>query len=219
MISTTWDWIYIYIYIYVLIEYEAISYNNRKDSEVRIYQFIYIHIYIYSLSVSVTNNFIYTWDSRMKTYFSNSLPSLLFNLKIKSLLSFNNYNHNNGNDNGIPIVVGALGTIPKGLVKKNGRLGNKRKSKDHPDSSIIKIGQYTEKSLWDLMKFAVTQIPVRNHQLMLVWKTLKRKITKQIRFSDKNRLLNPSQKTRLSSKKKKSVVSTHGFCHFNRSQS
>ena len=53
-------------------------------------------------------------------------------------------------------------------------LGNKRTSGDHPNDSIIKIGQNTEKSPGDLRKLAVTQTPGRNHQLTIVWKTLKR---------------------------------------------
>ena len=48
-------------------------------------------------------------------------------------------------------------------------LGNKRTIGDHPNYSIVEIGQNTEKSPRDL-RFSVTQIPVRNHQLRLVWK-------------------------------------------------
>ena len=55
-----------------------------------------------------------------------------------------------------------------------GGLGNKRMCGEHPNYSIIGIGQNTEKSPGDLRKLAVTQTPVRNHRLMLVWKTLKR---------------------------------------------
>ena len=38
----------------------------------------------------------------------------------------------------IPMVIGTLGTIPKGLLK-----GNKRTSGNHPDYCIIKIGLKT----------------------------------------------------------------------------
>ena len=47
--------------------------------------------------------------------------------------------------------------------------GNKRTRGD----SVIKIGQNTEKSPGDLRRLAVTQTPVEDHQLTLVWKTLK----------------------------------------------
>ena len=57
--------------------------------------------------------------------------------------------------------------------KGTGVLGNKRMSGDHPNYSIIKIGQNTEKSLGGLRRLAVTQTPVEDHQLTLVWKTLK----------------------------------------------
>ena len=52
--------------------------------------------------------------------------------------------------------------------------GNKRTSGNHPNDSIIKIDQNAEKSHGDLNWLAVTQTPVRNHQLRLVWKTIKR---------------------------------------------
>ena len=71
----------------------------------------------------------------------------------------------------ISIVIGALGTVLKGLVKGTGRFENKRTSGDHPDSSIIKIGQNTEKSLGDLRRLAFTQSAVKNHQLKLARKT------------------------------------------------
>ena len=55
-----------------------------------------------------------------------------------------------------------------------GGLGNKRMSHDHPNYSIIKISQNTEKSPGDLRRLGVTPTQVRNHQQMLVGKTLKR---------------------------------------------
>ena len=59
----------------------------------------------------------------------------------------------------MPIVIGVLRTIPKGLVKG---LEIKRISGKRPNYSFIKIGQNTEKSPG-----------VENHQLTLVWKTFK----------------------------------------------
>ena len=46
--------------------------------------------------------------------------------------------------------------------------GNKRTSGDHPNYSIIEIGQDTEKSPGDLRQLAVTQTPMINNQLALV---------------------------------------------------
>ena len=59
--------------------------------------------------------------------------------------------------------------VGKGTI----RVRNKRISRDHPDYSIVNIGQNTLKSPRDSRRL-VTQIPVRNHQLTMVWKTLKR---------------------------------------------
>ena len=53
------------------------------------------------------------------------------------------------------------------IDKGTKRLGNKRTSEDHPDYNIIKINQNSKKSPRDLERFAVTQTPVRNHQLTL----------------------------------------------------
>ena len=55
-----------------------------------------------------------------------------------------------------------------------GGLGNKTTSGDHPNDSIIKIGQNTEKSPEDLRRLAVSQTLVKNNQLMLVGKILKK---------------------------------------------
>ena len=45
-------------------------------------------------------------------------------------------------------------------------------SGDHPNDNIIENGQNTEKSPVDLSRLAVTQTQVKDHQLMLMWKTL-----------------------------------------------
>ena len=52
--------------------------------------------------------------------------------------------------------------------KGTGRVRNQRTNSDHPNYNITKIGQNTEKSPRDLRKLAVTQTPVKDHQLTLV---------------------------------------------------
>ena len=68
----------------------------------------------------------------------------------------------------IPIVIDALGTIPKRICKGTWGLGNKNISGDHSNNSIIKIGQNAEMT------------PVKNPQLILVSKILKGIIIKII---------------------------------------
>ena len=68
----------------------------------------------------------------------------------------------------IPIVIGAFGTVTKGLLKGTGGLGSWRKNGDHPNDSIIDNGQNTKKSPGDLRRLAVTQTPVKNHRLTLM---------------------------------------------------
>ena len=66
-----------------------------------------------------------------------------------------------------------------------GRLRNQTTSKDHPHFSITKIAQNTEKSPGNLRILSVIQIPVRNHQLILLWKTLKGVIILKLKESEK----------------------------------
>ena len=54
-----------------------------------------------------------------------------------------------------------------------GGLDSWRSSRDHPNYSIVENGQNIEMSLGDLRRLAVSQTPVKDHQLMLMCKTLK----------------------------------------------
>ena len=67
----------------------------------------------------------------------------------------------------MPIVIGALGTITKGLLK--GGLGSWQTGRNYPNDSIAKNNQNPETSPGDLKRLAVTQTPMKNHQM---WKTL-----------------------------------------------
>ena len=69
----------------------------------------------------------------------------------------------------VPIVIGALGTITKGLLKglEDLEIGGLT------ETIIAKNGQNPETSPGDLRRLTVTQTPVKNHQLTLMWKTLK----------------------------------------------
>ena len=58
------------------------------------------------------------------------------------------------------------------IIKGPGRFRSWRPSGDHPNNSIIENDQNTEKSPGDLRRLAVTQTPVKDHQLTLMWKTL-----------------------------------------------
>ena len=63
------------------------------------------------------------------------------------------------------------------IIKGTGGLENKRTSGDHPNYYIIENGQNTENSSGDSRRLAVTQNPVKDHQLTLMWKTLNEWIT------------------------------------------
>ena len=84
----------------------------------------------------------------------------------------------------ISSVIGAFGTIRKGLAKglqeleiggqtKTWRIGNNRAIGDHSNYRITKTSQNTEKSPGDLRRLAVNQTPVKNHQLTQIWTTRK----------------------------------------------
>ena len=79
-------------------------------------------------------------------------------------MASNYYSYNNNNNmkgTVIPFVVGALGTVTKGLVKILKEL--EIRSRDLPKFRFVKIGQNTEKSPGDLRRLFVTQVPVENH--------------------------------------------------------
>ena len=82
----------------------------------------------------------------------------------------------------IPIVNG-LNMIGTGAEE----IGNKKTNGDHPNYSIVDISQTIKRSPGDLRRLAVTQTPVKNHQLMLMGKTLKREkimISEQWKFHE-----------------------------------
>ena len=66
----------------------------------------------------------------------------------------------------ISIVIGAIRTVPKGLGRNNGGIGN-QKNRDHPDHSFVKIRLNTQKSLGDLRRLAVSQTLLKYHLLKL----------------------------------------------------
>ena len=53
------------------------------------------------------------------------------------------------------------------IIKGPGGLGSWRTGRDYPNDSIPEDGQNTETSPGDLRRLAVTQTPVKNHQLTL----------------------------------------------------
>ena len=59
------------------------------------------------------------------------------------------------------------------IIKGTGGLEGWRASWDHPNYSIIENGQNSEKSPADLRIFGLTQTPVKNYLLKLMWKTIK----------------------------------------------
>ena len=58
------------------------------------------------------------------------------------------------------------------IIKRPGRLVSWRTGREYPNDSIAKNVQNPETSPGDLGRLAVTQTPVKNHQLKLLWKTL-----------------------------------------------
>ena len=71
----------------------------------------------------------------------------------------------------IPVVATALGTIPKGLVKRMEALEIRGKVEIIQTTAMLK--QSTEKSPGDLRRHADTKTTEKNHQLPLVGKIIK----------------------------------------------
>ena len=66
----------------------------------------------------------------------------------------------------IPIIIGVLGTVTKGLKGTEGLENNETRG-DHPNYCIAEIGQNTEKSPGDLRSLVI-QTPVKDHQLTMI---------------------------------------------------
>ena len=56
----------------------------------------------------------------------------------------------------------------KRIIKRPGELGSWWTGRDYPNDSIAEDGQNPETSPEDLSRPAVTQTPVKNHQLILM---------------------------------------------------
>ena len=61
------------------------------------------------------------------------------------------------------VTSSSLVTVPQRLGKGTGRVGNRRMNGDHPNNSIVKIGQNIEKSPGDPRRITVAQTPVKDH--------------------------------------------------------
>ena len=54
------------------------------------------------------------------------------------------------------------------LGRKTGRVDNQRTNRDYLDYGFIELIKNTQKNIGDLRRFAVSQIPVKYHQLTLL---------------------------------------------------
>ena len=68
----------------------------------------------------------------------------------------------------IPIVIGAFGTVTKGLLKGLEDLEVGGRVDTIQTTALLKNGQNTEKSPGDLRRLAVTQSLVKDHQMSLM---------------------------------------------------
>ena len=73
----------------------------------------------------------------------------------------------------VQIVIGALGTITKGLLKGLEDLEVSGRVETIQTTGIVENDQNPETIPRNLRKLDLTRIPVKNHQLTLMWKTLK----------------------------------------------
>ena len=75
----------------------------------------------------------------------------------------------------IPIVIGAFGMVTKGLLKDQEDLGVGGGVKTIQTTALLKTARILRRVLetcGDLRRLPVTQSPVKDPQLTLLWKTL-----------------------------------------------
>ena len=68
----------------------------------------------------------------------------------------------------MPIVIGALGTVTKGLLNGLEDLEVGGRVETIQTTALLRTAKNTETSPGDLRRLAVTQTPVKNHQLTLM---------------------------------------------------
>ena len=68
----------------------------------------------------------------------------------------------------MPIVIGAFGTVTKGLLKGLEDFEVRGRVETIQTTALLKTWQITEESLRDLKRLAVTQSPMKDHQLTLM---------------------------------------------------
>ena len=73
----------------------------------------------------------------------------------------------------VPTVIGAFGTVTKGLLKGLEDLEVGGRVETIQTTALLKTARNTKKSSWDLRRFAMTQTPVKNPLLTLMWRTHK----------------------------------------------
>ena len=106
----------------------------------------------------------------------------------------------------VPIVTGALDIITKRLLKGLEDLEVGGRVETIQNDSIAENGQNLETSPGDLRRLAVSQTPMKNHQLTVMWKTVKELIIIVIIIwitTDTNGSPNLGQKTRSYSNQQK----------------
>ena len=72
----------------------------------------------------------------------------------------------------VPIVIGAFGTITQGLLKGLEDLEVGRRVETIQMTALLRTARILRRVLKTMRRIAVTQTPVKNHQLILMWKTL-----------------------------------------------
>ena len=73
----------------------------------------------------------------------------------------------------IPIFIGAYGTVTEGLLKGLANLEVGGQVETIQNTALLRKEQNNAKSPGDLRTLAITQTPVKDYQLTLMWKTVK----------------------------------------------
>ena len=73
----------------------------------------------------------------------------------------------------IPTLIDALDTVTKGLIKGRDDMEIKEREEIIQSTALLRSARILRKFLGDLRRLVVIQTPVKDHQLTLMWKTLK----------------------------------------------
>ena len=140
-----------------------------------------IHSFIHSFVINYNRNFI-DYEFTLKLMYTKSTLKIIMIIVLIIIrliiviiidLAWQLNKLGNMRVTAILIEIGVLGTVSKGIVRRLQELEIGGRIKTIQTTTLLGSARLLRKVLGNLRRLAVTQIPVKDSQLTLAWKTCK----------------------------------------------